>query len=366
MSGGPSAEFLARLESGDPVLHAGGYLFEMERRGYLQAGAYVPEVVLEHPEAISQLHQEFGRAGSDIQLAFTYYGHREKLRLIGKEDVLEPMNRQAVRIARQTAADHPGSFVAANICNTNIFEPGNPDSEEAVRAIFTEQLTWAVEEGVDLIVCETIAFLGEAKIAIEVAQTFKKPLVLGFAVHRAGKLRDFEGTIAEACKQARDWGADVVGVNCHRGPATMLPLVEEIVKLVEPARVCAFPVAYRTFPAQPTFGSLRDDAQPVPDDVPGGLAFPVALDPFVATRYEMADFARKCKELGVGYVGGCCGTGPHHIRAMAEALGRTTKASPYSPDMSKHYALGTDKSLKSHNQAYAGSLARDEGGNSHL
>ena len=362
MSVDKGSEFLARLDSGDPILHAGGYLFEMERRGYLQAGAFVPEVVLEHPEAIAQLHHEFGRAGADIMLAFTYYGHREKLRLIGKEDALEPMNRQAVQIARKVAADHPGMFVAGNICNTNIYEPGSAEAEAEVRAIFTEQLTWAVEEGIDLIVCETIAFLGEAKIAVEVAKEFNKPIVLGFAIHRSGKLRDFDGSVADACKITRDAGCDVVGVNCHRGPATMYPLVEEIVETVEPSRVCAFPVAYRTTPDQPTFGSIRDPEQPVPDDVPGGLPFPVALDPFVVTRYEMADFARRCKALGVGYVGGCCGSAPHHIRAMAEGLGRTTEASVYSPDMSKHYALGTDKRLKSHNQTYAGSLARDDSG----
>ena len=74
---------IQRLNDG-PVLCAEGYLFAMERRGYLQAGAFVPEVVLEHPEVVSQLHREFIRAGSDVVQAFTYYGHREKLRIIGK------------------------------------------------------------------------------------------------------------------------------------------------------------------------------------------------------------------------------------------------------------------------------------------
>ena len=76
---------IERLNKG-PVLCAEGYLFAMERRGYLQAGAFVPEVVLEHPEVVSQLHREFIRAGSDVVQAFTYYGHREKLRIIGKEN----------------------------------------------------------------------------------------------------------------------------------------------------------------------------------------------------------------------------------------------------------------------------------------
>jgi len=79
---GMSKDLISRLNEG-PVLCAEGYLFAMERRGYLQAGAFVPEVVLEHPEVVSQLHREFIRAGSDVVQAFTYYGHREKLRIIG-------------------------------------------------------------------------------------------------------------------------------------------------------------------------------------------------------------------------------------------------------------------------------------------
>jgi betaine-homocysteine S-methyltransferase len=77
------AGLMARLDKG-PVICAEGYLFELERRGYLQAGAYVPEVVLEHPELVEQLHREFVHAGSDIVEAFTYYAHRQKLRVIGR------------------------------------------------------------------------------------------------------------------------------------------------------------------------------------------------------------------------------------------------------------------------------------------
>ena len=97
------AGLLERLAEG-PVICAEGYLFEFERRGYLQAGAYVPEVVLEHPELVAQLHREFVHAGSDVVEAFTYYAHREKLRLIGKEHLLEEMNRQALAIAKEVAA----------------------------------------------------------------------------------------------------------------------------------------------------------------------------------------------------------------------------------------------------------------------
>ena len=93
------ADLLERLARG-PVICAEGYLFELERRGYLQAGGFVPEVVLEHPEKVAQLHREFVHAGSDVVEAFTYYAHREKLRVIGREDDLERINRRALEIAQ--------------------------------------------------------------------------------------------------------------------------------------------------------------------------------------------------------------------------------------------------------------------------
>src|SRR4028119_678863 len=93
-----------RLAEG-PVICAEGYLFELERRGYLQAGAFVPEVVLDHPEVVEGLHREFVHAGSDVVEAFTYYAHREKLRLIGAEHRLEQMNRQDPAIAGSAAPE---------------------------------------------------------------------------------------------------------------------------------------------------------------------------------------------------------------------------------------------------------------------
>src|SRR6266568_2756503 len=93
-----------RLDRG-AVICAEGYLFEFERRGYLQAGAFVPEVVLEHPDLVAQLHREFVHAVSDVVEAFTYYAHREKLRVIGRERDLEKINRQALKIAKEVAAE---------------------------------------------------------------------------------------------------------------------------------------------------------------------------------------------------------------------------------------------------------------------
>src|SRR5947209_11485868 len=109
-----NAGLLERLKQG-PVICAEGYLFECERRGYLQAGAFVPEVVLEHPEVVTELHREFVHAGSDVVEAFTYYAHREKLRLLGKEQLLETINRNALAIAGEVAAES-GALHAGDIC----------------------------------------------------------------------------------------------------------------------------------------------------------------------------------------------------------------------------------------------------------
>src|ERR1700720_3703381 len=111
-----SRGILERLQQGI-VQGAEGYVFELERRGYIKAGPYVPEVVLDFPEAVRQLHREFLRAGAEVMVALTYYAHREKLRHIGRENDLEAMNRQAVRLAREVAREG-GALVAGNVCNT--------------------------------------------------------------------------------------------------------------------------------------------------------------------------------------------------------------------------------------------------------
>jgi betaine-homocysteine S-methyltransferase len=161
----PGRGLLERLAAG-PVICAEGYLFECERRGYLQAGAYVPEVVLEHPEVITQLHRDFVHAGSDVVEAFTYYAHREKLRAIGREEVLEPLNRQALEIAKQVARES-GTLFAGNISNTNVYSPDD-EARRRVRAMFAEQVAWAADAGVDYIIAETFGADEEAILACEV------------------------------------------------------------------------------------------------------------------------------------------------------------------------------------------------------
>jgi len=339
---------LERLEQG-PVICAEGYLFELERRGYLQAGAFVPEVVLEHPELVTQLHREFVHAGSDVVEAFTYYAHREKLRMIDKEHLLEQMNRQALAIAKEVA-DDTGTLFAGDICNTNVFVPDD-DSRTTVRAMFEEQVAWAAEAGVDYIVGETFTWGEEALLGLEAIKATGLPAVITLAIHQ-DRTTGEGWAVEDICKRLEDAGADVVGLNCARGPKTMLPLLEKIRANVE-CHVAALPVPYRTSEAEPTFQSLRD---PDCDVIPGDRPFPSALDPFVCNRYELEDFARRANALGVSYLGVCCGAGPHHIRAVAEGLGRTPPASRYSADMSKHAFFGTDERIPREYKEYAEKL----------
>ena len=322
--------FRERLED-DVLLGAEGYLFELERRGYLKSGPYVPEAVLDFPDAVRELHRELLRAGAEVMVAFTYYGHREKLRMIGREEDLEPLNRHALRLAKEVAVEG-NALVAGNICNTWVYDPEAPErSGEIVREMYREQVGWAVEEGADFIISETNDYLGEALIGLDVIQEFGLPSLVSFASSSDRTIDGYE--FAEACKRLEDRGADVVGLNCSRGPQTMVPIIDRIRAAVECA-VAAQPVPYRTTPSRPTFQALRD--------ANGARVFPLALDPFLCTRFEMADFASSARDLGVNYIGVCCGGAPHHVRSMAESLGRTVPASRYSPDLSLHPILGDD------------------------
>jgi betaine-homocysteine S-methyltransferase len=344
---------MERLRAG-PVVCAEGYLFELERRGYLQAGAFVPEVVLEHPELVTQLHREFVHAGSDVVEAFTYYGHREKLRLIGREHDLEPINRQALQIAKQVAQES-GALLAGNICNTTAYIPDDNATHAASRRMFDEQIGWSVEARVDYIIGETYSHLGEALIALQAIKGAKLPAVITMAILTGGITREGLDP-AEACKRLEDAGAEVVGLNCARGPRTMMPILRRIRDAVK-CHVAALPVPYRTTPEHPTFQSLSD---PACDCIPASRPFPVALDPFTCNRYEIAAFGKEAYSLGVRYLGVCCGAGPHHIRALAEALGRHPPASRYSADMSKHYVFGDTAGLHQPNMAFAKELRGQE------
>jgi betaine-homocysteine S-methyltransferase len=332
-----------RLDAG-PVICGEGFLFELERRGYLSAGEFVPEVSLEYPDALRALHVDYQRAGSDIVEAFTYNGHREKMRVIGKEELLEPLNRAALQIAREVADAQPGNLMAGNISNSNIWDPADPQRQGEVRDMFREMVGWAVEGGADMIIGETFYYAGEALAALEVAKSSGLPVVLTIAPMAQNEMADGVG-IVETCQRLEQGGADVVGMNCFRGPRTMLPWLREIRAAVS-CHVAALPIPYRTTEAEPTFFNLSDPAASVPS--PHGRTFPTALDPLYANRYEVGAFAQEAHEIGINYLGVCCGASPMLIRQVAEAVGRTTEASRFSERMENHFMYGKNERLPEH------------------
>lgn len=324
-------DLAARLRDG-VVLCGEGYVFELERRGYIKSGPYVPEVVLDFPDAVLELHREYVRAGSDVVLALTYYAHRDKMKVVGRARDVEELNRQAVRLAKKVA-DESGSLLAGNICNTWVYDPKDARrTSRAVRAMYEEQVRWAVEEGAEFIVAETLDWFAEAEIALEVIQSFGIPAVVSFIAASRATSDGYE--YDRACRIMSDRGAAVVGLNCGRGPDTLIPLVRKVAKAVEGrSSVAALPVAYRTTRKNPCFITLRR---------PGcAHGFPVELEPFLMTRYEMAEFAKAARSAGAGYIGVCCGGSPHYLRAMAEALGRRVPASDYSPELERHAIMGS-------------------------
>jgi betaine-homocysteine S-methyltransferase len=342
-----SRNIVERLKD-DIVIGAEGYLFELERRGYLKAGAYVPEVVLDYPDALRELHREFLRAGSEVIVAFTYYAHRDKLKLIDREKDLELLNRQAVRIAKEVAREGEDVLVAGNICNTWLYDPEDRErTSKIVRQTYDEQVRWAVEEGVDFIIAETIEYVGEALIALEVIKSYGLPALVSFGATNE-KSKDGYSWI-QGCKQLERAGADIIGFNCIRGPQTLLPLIRKL-RLAVDCPIAAVPVPYHTTFDEPAFQKLT---------YRGRKAFPLDLDPFVCTRQEVADFAAEAQRIGVNYIGLCCGAGPHHVRAVAEVLGRTVPASQYSPDLSQHALLGTDTVVKYHEKKFVSAITAD-------
>jgi betaine-homocysteine S-methyltransferase len=295
---------LERLSDG-VVLGDGGYLLELEKRGYVRAGPFTPEVSLTHPDALAELHREFLRAGAEVLQALTFYASEEKLATVGLADKVDEINRNAVQIARQAAAEGD-ALVAGNLSLTWVYDPADPSSVNRVREMFDRQLEVMTDEGIDLVIGETFSWVGEALIALERARATGLPVVITMSYEKEPRSYERESA-GDNARQLRDAGADVVGVNCLRDPERTLPIAAEMRSAVD-GFVAAQPVAFRVSDEQPDFTSL-----------PG---FPFALDPHQLPRQAMGVFATRARDLGIDYIGSCCGSVAAHIRAMAQALGR--------------------------------------------
>ena len=194
--------------------------------------------------------------------------------------------------------------------------------------MYEEQVRWSTEEGVEYMIGETFSCLKEAKIVLEVIRSFHLPAVITLSFLKSQevqKVTTMDGVpLPQASKELLDAGALLVGVNCSRGPSKMNKLVEEIVKEVPPEKVCALPIAYRTNESEPTFGTLTDTVCPENNPV-----YPCGPDAFQVSEVVTVQFTQRCMELGLKYIGICCGNTGNYTRAMAETTGRKPPAGHY-------------------------------------
>ena len=299
---------MERLAAG-PVLGDGGYLLELEKRGYVQAGPFTPEVVIEHPEALEQLHREFLLAGADVLQTMTFYASDDKLATVGLAGSVDEINRNAVRIAREVAAEG-SALVAGNLSLTWAYEPADPSSADRVRAMFDRQLQDQIDAGPpDFFIGETFSYLGEALLFVERAKATGLPAMVTMSFE-AIPARAYEGASpAECAKRLAEGGADIVGVNCLNAADQQLPIAREMVRAVGGSvPVASQPVAYATTDDRPDFTAWDE--------------FPEGLTSMTLPREALGRFAADARDAGVRYIGSCCGSVAEHVREMGKVLGK--------------------------------------------
>jgi betaine-homocysteine S-methyltransferase len=310
------ATIVQLMQNESPVVGDGGYLIELERRGYVDSGSgrekvgtgrgsgqFTPEVAIEHPEALRELHREFLNAGSRVLQALTFFATREKLSRAGYGHETEAINTAAVRLAKDVAGDN--ALVAGSVSRTQLFEREGPGAAASVRDLFTEQIRLLTAAGVDFLIFETFFHLQEMLIALECARESKLPL-LAMMSFRPTLNASSDGHAPEDCaRQMADAGAAAVGANCEQEPARIVPLVRAMGSASGVA-VAVQPAAFRTTAETPCFTKMPQ--------------FPDQLETIQVARRDFEEFGRLAVENAFGYVGGCCGCNAAYIRALAAGI----------------------------------------------
>jgi betaine-homocysteine S-methyltransferase len=307
-----AAAILEQLSNG-VVLGDGGYIVELERRGYVTAGAFTPEVVVRHPIAVRAMYEEMLAAGAEVLQVMAFYGSREKLATVHEAERTFEINQQATRMAKEVAGQ--AALVAGDLSATWKWEEHSPSARSLVAGMFDEQIE--AQEGVDFYIGETFFHFGEALLCLERIKSKTRVPAMITLSFRGSNLLDDGVSAGDAARRLRDAGADIVGTNCMRDPDRLYPIIDEMRRAVD-GFVAAQPVAFRTSWETPWFT--------------GTPAFPDRLDPTQLTRFEMAEFARRAKDMGVNYIGGCCGSLGSHLREMARALGKYEDKVVWSPN----------------------------------
>ncbi|MSS71472.1 MAG: hypothetical protein EXS64_08275 [Candidatus Latescibacteria bacterium] len=278
------------------VLGDGGMIIEARWRGY-----GTPEVVLESPEALRQIHTDFFRAGSQALQALTWWTSRTQLeRRQGWGNKLDEITQSAIRLAKEASGGEApvggclNQTAAGSWTGPFIFDPENAQARDLACAEWDEHIASMVEAGVDFLIPETFSRLDEARLCLSRCKRANVPTMV--LMGSGGKSQDGV-PIAECARILAGEGADIVGQVC--GDLTgMFSTVLEMRQAVD------IPVAY-----QP--GGYRRAG-------PNTTAIREAM---IVSGKEMAEYALKAKAEGINYIGACCAAGPEHIRAMAQALG---------------------------------------------
>jgi betaine-homocysteine S-methyltransferase len=307
---------IAELLKHDVVLGDGGYLIELERRGYVDSGSgrekvgtgrgsgqFTPEVAIEQPDALRELHREFLRAGSQVLQALTFFGTREKLNRAGYGAETESINAAAVRLAREVAGDR--ALVAGSVSRTQLTEREGMESLGKSHDHIAEQIRLLKDAGVDFLILETFFHLAEMKVALECAAAAGLPAVATMSFRPLITKCTDGHTPAECARVMADLGAIAVGANCEQDPKRMLPLLREM-RAATNVPLAAQPAAFHTTETCHSFTRLP--------------AFPDDLETIQVSRRDFLEFGKVAKSEGVGFLGGCCGCNAAYIRALAQGL----------------------------------------------
>lgn len=339
---------LERLAEG-PVIGDGGFVFALEKRGYVKAGPWTPEACIEHPDAVIGLHREFLRAGADVMQAFTFYASDDKLvnrgNQAGKKFTGRDINLRASALAKQVAAEGD-ALTLGGICQCPTYLSGAGKAK--VQEEFQKQIQVFVDSDLDFLLCEYFEHIEEMEWAIEVCKNTGKTVAASMCIGPQG---DLHGVSAEECavRMARA-GARVVGVNCHFDPFVSL----EALKVMKEGLLEADLLDTTYLMCQP-LGYLTPDAGKQGFiDLP---EFPFGLEPRVCTRWDMHRYAKEAWELGVRYIGGCCGFEAYHIRAVSEELSKF-RGDKISAASEKHAQWGGG--LVMHTKPWVRARARKE------
>ena len=312
---GQTGNILEQIKKQGIVLGDGGYLIELERRGWVDSGSgrekvgtgkgsgqFTPEVAIEHPDALRELHREFLNAGSQVLQALTFFGTREKLNRAGFGGQTEAINAAAVRIAREVAADK--ALVAGSVSRTQLFEREGPSAAEHVRELISEQIRLLADAGVDFLILETFFHLQEMLIAIECARDSNLPIIATMTF-RPKLTECSDGHSPADCARAMMDEAPTQSEPTVSRPERMLSIVREMRKAVS-VPIAAQPATFRTTDATPCFTKLSQ--------------FPDEMEAIQLPRSAFENFAKQATAEGIQFMGGCCGCNAAYIQAFARGL----------------------------------------------